>query len=135
MLRYSYCMDFFYYLVMCKCMSTTVRVNGTVQFTFFLIMRLNVTIVSSCALLTVILLPNTCVTKAWKWTEETILKRRWNKIWIWQICCGFSTFYKMRLCGSLSDAIIWFWRTLFHEFMRKEGSCQYYLVIITPKNI
>ena len=30
---YSYCH--------CKCMSTTVRVNGTVQFTFFLVMRLN----------------------------------------------------------------------------------------------
>ena len=30
---------FFYYLVMCKCTRTTVRVNGTVQFTFFLIMR------------------------------------------------------------------------------------------------
>ena len=26
----------FYYLVMCKCMITTVCVNGTVQFTFFL---------------------------------------------------------------------------------------------------
>ena len=31
---------------MCKFMSTTVCVNGTVQFTFFLIMRLNITIVT-----------------------------------------------------------------------------------------
>ena len=45
----------FYYLVMCKCMSTTVRVNGTVQFTFFLVMRLNITIVTSCDSLIVIL--------------------------------------------------------------------------------
>ena len=35
----------FYYFVICKCMSTIVRVNGTVQFTFFLVMRLNITIV------------------------------------------------------------------------------------------
>ena len=48
-------MDFFYYLVMCKCMSTTVRVNGTVQFTFFLVMRLNITIFTSCDSLIVIL--------------------------------------------------------------------------------
>ena len=33
---------------MCKCMSTAVRVNGTVQFTFFFIMRLNITIITSC---------------------------------------------------------------------------------------
>ena len=48
-------MDFFYYLVMCKCMSTTVRVNGTVQFTFFLVMKLNIAIVTSCDSLIVIL--------------------------------------------------------------------------------
>ena len=29
------------------CMSTTARANGTVQFTFFLIMRLNITIITS----------------------------------------------------------------------------------------
>ena len=34
----------FYYLVTCKCMSTTVRVKGTVQFTFFLIMTLKLTL-------------------------------------------------------------------------------------------
>ena len=43
---------FFYYLVMCKCMSTTVRVNGTLQFTFFLV----ITIVTSSDSLIVILL-------------------------------------------------------------------------------
>ena len=37
-------------------MSTTVRVNGTVQFTFFLVMRLNITVVTSCDLL----IDNTC---------------------------------------------------------------------------
>ena len=40
---------------MCKCMSTTVRGNGTVQFTFFFIMRLNITIITSCDSLIVIL--------------------------------------------------------------------------------
>ena len=38
----------FYYSVMSKCMSTTVCVNGTVQFTFFFVMSLNITIVTSC---------------------------------------------------------------------------------------
>ena len=46
----------FYYFVLCKCMSTTVRVNGTVQFTFFLVMRLNITVVTNCDLL----IDNTC---------------------------------------------------------------------------
>ena len=36
-------------------MSPTVRVNGTVQFTFFLFMRLNTAIVTSCDLFIVIL--------------------------------------------------------------------------------
>ena len=45
----------FYYLVMLKCMSTTVRDNGTVQFTFVFIMRLNITIIMSCDSLIVIL--------------------------------------------------------------------------------
>ena len=40
---------------MCKCMNPTVRVNGTVQFTFFLIMRLNITIVTRSDSLIVIL--------------------------------------------------------------------------------
>ena len=38
----------FYYFVMCQCMSITIRVNGTVQFTFFLVMKLNITIATSC---------------------------------------------------------------------------------------
>ena len=41
-------MDFSYYLVMCKCMSTTVRGNGTVHFTFSFIMKLNIIIITSC---------------------------------------------------------------------------------------
>ena len=49
-------MDFFYfYLVIGKCMSSTVRVKGTVQFTFFLIIRLKITIVTSFDSLIVIL--------------------------------------------------------------------------------
>ena len=40
---------------MCKCMNPTVRVNSTVQFTFFLIMRLNITIVTRSDSLIVIL--------------------------------------------------------------------------------
>ena len=36
-------------------MSTTIRGNGTVQFTFFFIMRLNITIITSCDSLIVIL--------------------------------------------------------------------------------
>ena len=36
-------------------MSFTVRGNGTVQFTFFFIMSLNITIITSCDLLIVIL--------------------------------------------------------------------------------
>ena len=45
----------FHHLVMCKRMSTTVCVNGTVKFIFFLVMRLNITIVKSCDSLIVIL--------------------------------------------------------------------------------
>ena len=37
--------------------SPTVRINGTVQFTFFLFMKLNVTTVTSCDFLIVILVP------------------------------------------------------------------------------
>ena len=38
---------------------------------------------------------NTCtffIIKAWKCTEETCLKRRWNKIWMCQISCNFLLF-------------------------------------------
>ena len=71
----------FYYFVIHKCMSTTVCVNGTVEFTFFLVMRLNViTIVTNCILAAFII-------KTWKLAEETRFKRRWNKdCWIqWKI--------------------------------------------------
>ena len=49
-------MDFLHYLVKCKCMGTTGGVNGTVQFNYFLAMSLNITIVTSCDSLIVILL-------------------------------------------------------------------------------
>ena len=39
----------------CKCMNTTAPVNGTIQFTFFLVMRLNITPDWGCDLLIVIL--------------------------------------------------------------------------------
>ena len=45
----------FYYLVMCKFMRTTVHVNGTVQFFSFLVIRLNITTVTSFDSLIVIL--------------------------------------------------------------------------------
>ena len=45
----------FYYLIICKCMSTTVRDNGTVQVTFFFIMGLNFAIITSCDSLIVML--------------------------------------------------------------------------------
>ena len=71
--------------VMCKCMSTTIRVNGTVQCTFCLVMRLNSTIITCCDSLIVILV---------HWTDETRPKRRWDNIWICQISCEFFTFYQ-----------------------------------------
>ena len=45
-------------------MSTTICVNGTVQFTFFLVMRLNITIVTSCDSL--ILIPVTLIISSLK---------------------------------------------------------------------
>ena len=45
----------FYYFAMCKCIRISVRVNGAVQFTFFLVRRLNIIIVTSCDSLIVIL--------------------------------------------------------------------------------
>ena len=45
----------FYYFVTCKRMSITARVNGIVQFTFFLIIRFRITIITSCDSLIVIL--------------------------------------------------------------------------------
>ena len=40
-----------------KCMSTIVRDNDNVQFIFFLVMRLNITIVTSCDSLIALLVP------------------------------------------------------------------------------
>ena len=45
----------FYYFVIRKCLNPNVRVNGTVQFTFFLVIRLNITIATTCDSLFVIL--------------------------------------------------------------------------------
>ena len=45
------------YFVMGEYMTTIVRVNGTVQFTFVLVMRLSITIVMSCDSLFVIAVP------------------------------------------------------------------------------
>ena len=45
----------FYYLVIYKCMGISVRVNSTVQFTYFLAMALNITTVSSYDSLIVVL--------------------------------------------------------------------------------
>ena len=47
----------FHYFVMYNCMSTTVCVSGTVQFTFFLVTKLSITISTSCNWLTVTLIP------------------------------------------------------------------------------
>ena len=44
-----------YYFVIYKCMNITVRYNSTVQFTFFLVMRLNINIISKCPSFFVIL--------------------------------------------------------------------------------
>ena len=48
----------FYYFIICMWMSATVHINGTAQFTFFLVMRLTITIVKSCDFLILILVPN-----------------------------------------------------------------------------
>ena len=45
----------YHYLLMCKCMSINVHLNGTVQFTFLSVIRLNITIVASFDSLIVIL--------------------------------------------------------------------------------
>ena len=68
----------FYYLVICKCMSTTVSGNGTVQFTFFFIMGLNFTIITSCDSLIVMLVlsfsSSLSLKMDWSNTSETSLK-------------------------------------------------------------
>ena len=59
-------------------MSTTVRVNGTVKFTFFLVIRLNITIATSCDSLIVIFVK----------LENGPKKHVWNALKI-QIQYGF----------------------------------------------
>ena len=86
---------------MCKCMSTTVRVNCTVEFTFFLIMRLNITVVTICDLLIAIFVPYFFHHEAFKCTKETCPKRHGNKTWTCQISCDFLTFYKMFIMSFL----------------------------------
>ena len=84
----------FYSFLMCRCESNTLCVIGTVQFTFFLVMRLNITIITSWDLVIVILVPYTFfIIKAWKWIEETHPKHHWNKIRICQISCHFFLFF------------------------------------------
>ena len=46
--RLSILNELIYYYVMCQCMSTFVHVDVTVQFTFFLVTKLNITIITSC---------------------------------------------------------------------------------------
>ena len=47
--------ELIYYFVMCQCISTTVHADGAVQFTFFLVVKLNITNVTSYDSLIVIL--------------------------------------------------------------------------------
>ena len=65
-------------------MSTTVCVNGTVQFTFLLINKLNITIVRNYDMCIVILVPLFFIIKTWK--------KKDNKIWSCQVCCDFFFF-------------------------------------------
>ena len=58
----------FNYFIICKCMSSNVRHNVTVQFTFFLIMILNITNVTNCDSLIISLKMD------WRNTSETSLR-------------------------------------------------------------
>ena len=55
--RLSILNELIYYYVMCQCMSTFVHVDVTVQFTFFLVTKLNITIITSWDSLMIILVP------------------------------------------------------------------------------
>ena len=78
MLRYCYWME----------MSTAVWVYGMVQLTFFLVVRLNINIVTSCDLLIVI---HCALIISSLHLENKLKKNLWNvaKIWICQIGCDF----------------------------------------------
>ena len=88
----------FRYFFMYKCISTIACVNDTVQFTFFLVMRLNSAIVMSCDLLVVILVPfltlHFFIIKTWKWTEKTCPKRRHQKTFL--IVLKYKQHWKIR---------------------------------------
>ena len=73
---------------MCKCMSTTVHINGTVQFIFLLVMRLNITIVRISYSLIVILMPNFFH----HWDHCISSTGSSNKIFI-RILCAFNRCY------------------------------------------
>ena len=90
----------FYYLVIFKFMSSTVRVNGTVQFSFFLIMKFSITIF----MLIAILATYSFIIKAWKWTEETRPKRHKAKIWTCPISCdSFYLFFVLFLYWNYNN--------------------------------
>ena len=85
-----------YYFAMCKCMSTTVGVNDIAEFTFFLFMRLKITIVTSCDSFIVIFVPYFfIIIKTQKWTEETRPKCREITYGFVKLVVIFFTFYKM----------------------------------------
>ena len=58
-------------------MNTTVC-DVTIQFTFFLVVKLKITIITSCDSLILIRVPCSVIIKAWKWTEDTRQKRRFR---------------------------------------------------------
>ena len=75
---------------MCKCMSTTVCVNGNVQFTFHLVMRLNITTVMSFNSL----IGLTCILSFSLLEFENGLKKIVQKVpGIKYISCDFLFFY------------------------------------------
>ena len=80
---------------MCKRISAAVHDNGSVQFTFFLVLKLNITIVTNCDALIVILVIYFCIIKVLKKTKKTCPKGCLNKILIWKISCIYFPFYNM----------------------------------------
>ena len=55
--------------------------------------------------------------KTCKWTEETRLKRRWNKIWICQINCHFLLFSQ--------------WNPVIYKIVREVPKRDYHVFIVT----
>ena len=88
-------------IVICHCLSKTVRNNDTVKFTYFLVMRLSITIFKSCGLLIVILGTLFFIFKPGKFSEETRSKRCLK--WFYQIACIFQLF---TVCDSISKPFI-----------------------------